>query len=249
MPKIILGIDVGGSGIKGAPVDAETGALIQERYRIPTPEGGKPEDVADVVAQIIRFFNWNGPVGIGFPAAIKNGIALTAANIHKKWIDTHIPTLIKQRTGCSSFIVNDADAAGLAEINFGAGKNLFGSVLVITVGTGLGSAFFVNKQLFPNTEFGHIIVNGRVAEHYASDATRKLEDLDWPMWAKRFNEYLASMERLLWPDTFIIGGGVSKKQEKVSEYIKTVKAELLFAQLKNDAGIIGAALAAGMYLV
>lgn len=241
MRSKILGIDVGGSGIKGAPVNVKKGELLSERYRIPTPEGKKPEDIAEVIKQIVNHFNWKGPIGCGFPAAVRDGVALTAANINKKWIGVHIPTLLSEKTGCKAFVINDADAAGLAEMRFGMGKNYQGTVFVVTVGTGLGTAIFRDGKLFPNTEFGHIDLNGENAEWYASDATRKREELKWKHWAKRFNEYLQKMESLLWPRMIIVGGGVSKKHEKFFQYLD-VKAEIVPAQLRNEAGIIGAAI-------
>lgn len=241
MARKILGIDVGGSGIKGAPVDLWTGKMLTERFRIPTPEGAKPDDVAGVIAEIAGHFEWKGDMGIGFPAAVRDGIALTAANIHKDWIGTHIPALVRKHCKVSSVsVLNDADAAGLAEMTFGAGKARMGSVLIVTVGTGIGTALFHDGELFPNTELGHIEMNGREAEAFASDAARKTEGLEWHEWAVRFNQYLQKMEALFFPKTIIIGGGVSKKTEKFLQFLD-VKAELVPAQLKNEAGIIGAA--------
>ncbi|OHD53538.1 MAG: polyphosphate glucokinase [Spirochaetes bacterium GWF1_51_8] len=238
--KKILGIDVGGSGIKGAPVEIAGGKMLTERYRIPTPADAKPDDIAEIIGQIVKYFNWRGPVGIGFPAAIRDGVALTAANIHKSWIGTHIPTLVKRVAGVNSAAINDADAAGLAEMRFGAGQDKSGTVMVITVGTGLGTAMFFNGTLFPNTELGHIEMQGKDAEKYASDFTRKNEELDWADWAGRFNEYLITIEKLFWPRMIIVGGGVSKKHEKFFQYLN-INAELVPAQLRNEAGIIGAA--------
>ncbi len=240
MARKVLGIDVGGSGIKAAPVDLWTGKMLTERHRIPTPEGAKPDDVIEVIAEIIEHFGWKGPVGIGFPAAIRDGVPLTAANIHKDWIGTHIPTLLHEHCNVHSSVLNDADAAGLAEMTFGAGKDRKGNVIVVTVGTGIGTALFNNGHLFPNTELGHIEIKGTEAEKYASDAVRKDKDLDWHEWAVRFNEYLQKMESLFWPRTIILGGGVSKKAEKFLQFLD-VKAEIVPAQLKNEAGIIGAA--------
>ncbi|NPV02987.1 MAG: ROK family protein [Brevinematales bacterium] len=238
--KKVLGIDVGGSGIKGAPVEISTGRMLSERYRIPTPPGAKPDEMIEVIGQVIKYFNWRGPVGIGFPAAIRDGTVLTAANIHKSWIGIHLPTELKRISGNSSALINDADAAGLAEMRFGAGVEKPGTVMVITVGTGLGTALFYNGSLLPNTELGHIEMNAKEAEHYASDFIRKKEELDWPTWAGRFNEYLTMLEKLFWPRMIIIGGGVSKKHEKFFQYLN-VGAEIVPAQLRNEAGIIGAA--------
>jgi len=232
--KPVLGIDVGGSGIKGAPVDVRSGVLLEERYRIPTPENGKPQDVAETIAQLVRHFGWNGEIGCGFPAAVRDGVALTASNIHKSWIGEYVPRLISEKTSCDVTVINDADCAGLAEMRFGAGRNKKGTVIVITVGTGLGTAIFHNGHLLPNTELGHIEIGGKNAEQFACDGTRKSKNLNWKEWALRFNEYLLTLDRLFWPALFIIGGGVSKKHEKFFQYL---------AELRNDAGIIGAALA------
>lgn len=246
MNRKVLGIDVGGSGIKGAPVDVRTGKMLTERFRIPTPPEAKPFDVAQVIAEVVRHFNWNGPIGCGFPAAVRDGVALTAANIHKSWIGTHIPTLIHDATGCHASVLNDADAAGLAEVGYGAAKDRKGTAITITVGTGLGVALFHNGHLFPNCELGHLEMEGSTAERFASDAVRKEQDLSWKDWALRFNKYLRKMEDLLWPRLIIIGGGVSKKHEKFFQYLE-VKAEVVPAELRNEAGIIGAAFYAEKY--
>ncbi len=243
----ILGIDIGGSGIKGAPVNIETGELTSDRYRIPTPEPSVPEAVADVVAKITRHFEWTGPIGCTFPAVIKNGVALTAANVDNTWIGTNGQKLLREKTGCPVLLLNDADAAGFAEMKFGAGQDRTGVVILLTLGTGIGSAIFVNGVLVPNTEFGHLDIRGKDAENRASDRIRKAEDLSWKEWAKRVNEYLQRMEALFWPDLFIIGGGVSKKHEKFFRYFD-IKTEIVPAKTLNEAGIIGAALAAKMLL-
>jgi len=239
----ILGIDVGGSGIKGAPVDIATGKLTAERLRIKTPKGAEPQPVADVVAEIAKSFNWNGPIGIGFPAPIKTGVAMMAANISENWVGTNADELFSKTTGCPSTTVNDADAAGLAEMEFGAGKGQPGTVIMITLGTGIGTAIFHRGKLLPNTEFGHLDMKGRDAEHRASDAVRQLEDLSWKKYAKRLNKYLAEMEKLFWPDLFIVGGGISKKSEKYIPLL-TINTPVITAQFLNEAGIVGAALAA-----
>ncbi|MFC1974996.1 polyphosphate--glucose phosphotransferase [Chloroflexota bacterium] len=239
----ILGIDIGGSGIKGAPVDVKKGALAAERYRIPTPQPSKPEAVADVVAQIAKHFKWKGPIGCTFPAVIKEGVAYSAANVDKSWIGTNGQNLLQKKTGCPVLLLNDADAAGIAEMKFGAGKGHNGMVIMLTFGTGIGSAIFVNGQLVPNTEFGHMEVRGKDAEDRASDRIRKEEDLGWKRWGARVDEFLGRMELLFSPDLFIIGGGVSKKHEKFLHHLHT-KAEIVPAQMLNEAGIIGAAQAA-----
>jgi len=239
----ILGIDVGGSGIKGAPVDIATGDLTAERLRIKTPKGAEPGPVADVVAEIAKSFNWSGPIGIGFPAPIKTGVAMMAANISEKWVGTNADELFTKTTGCPSTTVNDADAAGLAEMEFGAGKGQPGTVIMITLGTGIGTAIFHRGKLLPNTEFGHLDMKGKDAEHRASDAVRQLEDLSWKKYAKRLNKYLAEMEKLFWPDLFIVGGGISKQSEKYIPLLK-IETPIVTAQFLNEAGIVGAALAA-----
>ncbi len=240
----ILGIDVGGSGIKGAPVDTARGDMLAERIRFPTPEPSKPKAVAEVITQIALRFNWKGPIGCGFPAAMRRGVALTAANIHKSWIGTNAAELFSEATGCPSTVINDADAAGLAEMHFGAGRrHQQGVVLMVTVGTGIGTAIFVDGRLVPNTELGHIEIGGQEAEAFASDAARKREDLKWDVWAARFDTYLQTMERLFWPDLIIVGGGIVKKQEKFMPLLK-VRVPVVPAQLGNNAGIVGAALAA-----
>lgn len=239
----MLGIDIGGSGIKGAPVDVRKGALLAPRYRIPTPQPAKPRAVAKTVAEVARHFDWHGPIGCGFPSVIRSGVATSAANIHKKWIGTNAEALFAKETGCPVVVINDADAAGLAEMSFGAGKGRSGTVLLITIGTGLGSAIFTNGHLLPNTEFGHIEIDGVHAESMASDAARKREKLSWKKWGKRFNKYLTAMDYLVSPDLIILGGGVSKKNSRFLPYT-TIKTEVVPAHLLNEAGIIGAALAA-----
>jgi len=239
----ILGIDVGGSGIKGAPVDIATGELAAERLRIKTPKGAEPEPVADVVAEIAKTFNWIGPIGIGFPAPIKAGVAMMAANVSEKWVGTNADDLFTRITGCDCTMINDADAAGLAEMEFGAGIGQPGTVIMITLGTGIGTAIFHRGKLLPNTEFGHLDMKGKDAEHRASDAVRQLEDLSWKKYAKRLNKYLAEMEKLFWPDLFIVGGGISKKSDKYIPLL-TINTPVITAQFMNEAGIVGAALAA-----
>jgi polyphosphate glucokinase len=237
----ILGIDVGGSGIKGAPVDTKTGQLRLERVRIKTPKEAEPQPVADVVAQIVQAFDWKGPIGVGFPAPIKSGVAMMAANIAETWIGLNVEQLFTKTTGCPCKVGNDADVAGLAEMTFGAGKRRGGTVIMITLGTGIGTAIFHNGNLLPNTEFGHLEIEGRDAEFEASDAARERDDLSWKKYAKRLNKYLLAMERLFWPDLFIIGGGISKKHEKFLPLL-TLQTEIVPAQLQNEAGIVGAAL-------
>jgi polyphosphate glucokinase len=240
----ILGIDIGGTGIKGAPVDVQTGELVSPRYRLPTPEMAKPDDVAKVVVEIAKHFSWNGKIGCGFPAIIRNGVAFSAANVDESWIGTNIDSLLSEASGCTTRVINDADAAGLAEMRFGVGRDWQkGVVFLVTLGTGIGTAVFVDGHLLPNTEFGHIEIRGKDAERRASDAVRQRKDLSWAEWGERLNEYFQTMERLMWPDVVIIGGGASKDFDKFSPYIK-MNCEVIPAQLLNLAGIVGAALAA-----
>jgi polyphosphate glucokinase len=239
----ILGVDVGGSGVKGAPVDVESGSLVTERYRIPTPQPSKPDAVCDVVAEIARHFQWTGPIGCTFPAVIKEGVAYTAANVHKSWIGTNGQALLEEKTNCPVLLLNDADAAGMAEMEFGAGQGRSGVIIVLTFGTGIGSSIFVDGHLVPNTEFGHMEVRGKDAEDRASDRIRQEKELSWKKWAKCVDEFLGRMEALFSPDLFIVGGGVSKRYEKFLPLL-TVRTEVVPAQMLNEAGIIGAALAA-----
>jgi polyphosphate glucokinase len=239
----VLGIDIGGSGVKGAIVNTKKGEMLTERFRIPTPDPANPEAISDVVKKIVSQFKWEGPIGAGFPGVVQNGFIRTAANVDSSWINTNIEKLLSEATGCPVSVVNDADAAGLAEMKFGSGIGHKGLVLLITVGTGLGTVMFSRGKLVPNLEMGHIILNGNDAELYASDAARKKDHLSWEKWASRFNEYLKRLEDLTWPDLIIIGGGVSKKTELFQGLIKS-RAKILPAQLENNAGIVGAAYAA-----
>lgn len=238
----ILGIDIGGTGIKGFPVDTEDGTPLADRYRIETPQPATPKAIAKSVKQLVEHFDWKGPIGCAFPARIKKGIVQTASNIDKSFLGVNLEELLSKKTGLPVRAVNDADAAGIAEAKYGAGHGRNGVVLLLTVGTGIGSALIVNQTLVPNTEFGHIDIEGRNGERYASDRTRKRKDLSWKEWAKRFNSYLERIEFLLSPDVIILGGGVSKEERK-QEYFSHLKsdAKLITAELANNAGIIGAA--------
>jgi len=238
----VLGIDVGGSGIKGAIVNTETGQLVTERHRIPTPEGAKPDDVADEIRQMLEHFNWTGKIGVGFPAVILNGVAQSAGNIHKSWIGVHVGDLFRQATGADFLVANDADVAGLAEMNFGAGKNEDGLVLMITAGTGLGSGAFYNKKLIPNFELGTFPYKSyKKIEHFAADSARKREKLSLKEWAKRFNKFLKIVEKMFSPNLIILGGGSSKKMDQFKEQI-TIKTRIVPAEMLNNAGIVGAAM-------
>jgi len=242
---LVLGIDIGGSGLKGAPVDITTGALTAERYRIKTPQPATPQKVARAVARIAAHFEWRGPIGCTLPARVQHGVAHTATNIHKTWIQTAVDALFSETTGLPVRVLNDADAAGVASMAFGVGRDRTDLVLMLTVGTGIGSALFVNRELVPNTELGHLDLNGRNAEQYCSDRARKRDDLTWKQWARRFQVYLDTVEFLFAPDLIILGGGISRpsKVEKYFRYLHT-QAELVPAVLENEAGIIGAAYAA-----
>jgi len=241
--KKILGIDIGGSGIKGAPVDIRTGKFLEERYRISTPEPLSPQKTAKTIKEMINHFKWKGSIGCGFPAVIQNGVVKTATNIDKSWINTDARKLFCEVTKLPVWVINDADAAGLAEVKLGSGAGFKGAIVVLTIGTGIGSALFVKGKLYPNTEFGHVEFKGMVAEAYASDATRKKEKLDWEAWGTRLNEYLSHIEFLCWPEMIILGGGASKKLNLFKDQLH-LKAKIVPAQFLNDAGIIGAAMAA-----
>ena len=243
----ILGIDIGGTGIKGAPVDTTTGVLLAPRFRVLTPPRGKPLAMAECVAEVAKHFAWQEAVGCGFPAAIRNGTALTAANIHRKWIGRDVKALFSEATGCPVYVINDADAAGMAEMTFGAGKGRTGVVMVVTIGTGIGTSLFTNGQLLPNTEFGHIEIRCKDAESRTSDAVRRQKGLSWRAWARRLDEYLCRMERLVWPELIILGGGAIKEYQRFVPWLN-VQAEIVPAQFMNEAGIVGAALAAESFL-
>jgi polyphosphate glucokinase len=238
---IILGVDLGGSGIKGALVDTQTGELVSERIRIETPQPATPKAIANTLQELVKQFQYSGPIGCGFPATVHHGITFTAANIDSSWINTKVEKLFTETIKNPCYVLNDADAAGIAEMKFGEGKDHNGVVMMITIGTGLGSAIFVNQNLIPNTELGHLILNDQIAEHYCSDAARQKEDLSWNKWGKRFNKYLSRLQFLFNPDLIILGGGASKHFEKYQEKIK-IRTPVTTAKTLNTAGIIGAAL-------
>ena len=237
----VLGIDFGGSGIKGAIVDTKTGELVTERHRIETPQPATPDAVAEVMAQLTHHFNWKGKVGVGVPAVVKNGVMLTAANIDKSWIGQEVNKQFSDKTGCEVECVNDADAAGIAEIHFGAGAKEKGMVFLLTVGTGIGTVIFIDKHLVPNLELGHLEFNGKTIERYSADSVRKRKNLSWEEWGIRFNKVLDYYDKMFNPNLFIIGGGVSKKMDKFEDCIK-LDTPVVPAEMQNNAGIIGAAL-------
>jgi polyphosphate glucokinase len=238
----VYGIDVGGSGIKGAPVDTQTGELLAERVRIKTPMPATPQAILDTAVEVVRQSGWDGPVGCGFPAVIKDGVVQTAANIDKAAIGFDMQGRLEQELGNPVRVINDGDAAGLAEMCWGAGREEDGVVLMLTLGTGIGTSVFIGGRLLPNTELGHIEIGGEEAEHRASDGARKREGLGWKEYAGRLDEYLHKIEDLLWPDLIVIGGGISKKSEKFFPHL-TARTPIVRAQMLNEAGIAGAALA------
>ena len=241
----ILGIDIGGSGIKGAIVDTKTGELKAERFRLETPQPATPKGIVETAAAVAAHFDWKGSIGGGFPGVMKGGVVHTAANVDKEWIGQNAETLIQEATGAARVrVLNDADVAGMAEVKFGAGKDVPGLALMITLGTGIGTALFLDGVLIPNTEFGHLCLpHHDDAESWAADSAREREDLKWGEWAGRVDTYLHKLEDLLWPDLIIIGGGVSKKGDKFLPLL-TVRTKTVLATLRNEAGIVGAALAA-----
>ncbi len=238
----ILGVDIGGSGIKGAPVDLEAGALAEARQRVPTPQPPTVKHVVQTAGEVVRQFGTADRVGVTFPGVVVDGVVKTAANMHHSWIDAPAAELFAAEFGRPVMVLNDADAAGIAEVRYGAGQGHAGVVLMLTFGTGIGSALFLDGRLVPNTEFGHVELHGADAEELASDRARQDEDLGWHAWAKRLEQYLRHVEMLLRPDLIIIGGGVSKKTEHYLPHVQ-LSTPVVPATLQNNAGIIGAALA------
>jgi polyphosphate glucokinase len=241
----VLGVDIGGTGIKGAPVDLGTGTLLTERVKLDTPHPSEPDAVAAVVRELVTGFAWTGPVGVTFPGVVVDSVVKTAANVDKAWIETDARKLFGHVTGLPITVINDADAAGMAEMQFGAGAGQKGTVLMLTLGTGIGSALFFDGILVPNTEFGHIEIRGKEAEKRASELVREEHELSWGKWAGRVDEYLEHMEQLLSPVLIIIGGGVSKRSEKFMPLLTGLRATIVPAAMHNDAGIVGAAMAGG----
>ena len=238
----LLGIDIGGSGIKGAIVDTTNGKLLTGRFRIPTPQPSRSEAVADVVAKIAENFQYSGPAGITFPAIIKNGRVGSAANVDESWIGMDAARLFSERLGSHVELINDADAAGLAEVTFGAAKGIGGVVILLTLGTGIGSAIFLDGKLLPNSEFGHLKIRGKDAELRASERVREEKNLSLKQWAASLGEFLQELEKLFSPDLFLIGGGISKKADKFLPYLRAfTPVEIVSAKMQNEAGIIGAA--------
>jgi polyphosphate glucokinase len=235
-----FGVDIGGSGIKGAPVDLDTGLLATDRLKLPTPQPSTPEAVAETVAKIVEHFDWHGPIGATFPAVVTNGVARTAANVDHAWIGTDVSATLSAAAGVDVTVINDADAAGLAEVSFGAAAGHDGLVVITTLGTGIGTALIHGGVLIPNSELGHIELDGEDYETRASAAARDREGLSWEKWARRLQRYFSALEFYLRPNLFVVGGGVSRRAEKFLPLL-TLATPIVTAKLQNEAGIAGAA--------
>ncbi|MFP4556250.1 MAG: polyphosphate--glucose phosphotransferase [Bacteroidales bacterium] len=237
-----LGIDIGGSAIKGAIVNLQNGEFTTERHRIEVSQPVSVKEITDTVNKIVKHFKWSGSIGCGFPAVVQKGVVKTAANVDKKIIGLNMNNLLTEATGCKVNVINDADAAGFAELKFGSAKDFLGFAIFLTVGTGIGSALFNRGMLIPNSELGHVFMKNKLkGEKYAADSIRKKENLSWSNWGKRVNEYLAYLEKLFYPELFIIGGGTSKRLHKFKSDL-VVKTPVVPAALQNNAGIVGAAM-------
>ena len=242
MPAEILGIDIGGSGIKGALVDTEKGDFASDRLRLDTPSSGKPEEMLKLIEELIHHFRYEGPIGIGFPGVVQRNRIQTAANLHADWVGTDLQKELSERTGRQAHVLNDADSAGYAEVRYGAAKDVPDVVLVVTLGTGIGTSLYTDGKLVPNTELGHVYLeNGKIAEPWAAELARKQDKLKWPQWGKRVNVYLNELHKLFWPELVVIGGGVSKKFDKWKDALET-PMKVVPATLENRAGIVGAAI-------
>jgi polyphosphate glucokinase len=240
----ILGIDIGGSGVKGAPVEVQTGEFTRDRLKVATPAPAEPRAVAKAVAGIVGHFGWDGPVGVTFPGVVIDGVTHSAANLTDEWRGLHARDLFAEECGVPVTLLNDADAAGVAEMTHGAGRGRQDTVLLVTLGTGIGSALFTEGRLVPNTEFGHIEIRGKDAEERASAHAREVHEWSWQKWAEKLDEYLRRVEDLVWPSLIIVGGGVSRHSEHFLPHLKDVRATVVPAELHNAAGIVGAAMAA-----
>ena len=237
----VLGIDIGGSSVKGAPVDTLTGRLLAPRHRIATDDVLKPKAEAEVIREIARHFNWTGPIGCGFPGVVHGGTIKFLGNLHKSFVGCDVAKLFGRATGCPVSVVNDVDAAGLAEIRFGAGRGVRGTVLMLTFGTGVGSALFTNGHLYGNSEFGQFPLRGKPAERRVSAAAKERLDLSFKEWGARVTEYLVEVENLLWPELIIAGGGISADHKKWFKHLK-IRSRIVPAKFLNEAGIVGAAI-------
>jgi polyphosphate glucokinase len=240
----ILGIDIGGSGVKGAPVEVQTGEFTRDRLKVATPAPAEPRAVAKAVAGIVGHFRWDGPVGVTFPGVVIDGVTHSAANLTDEWRGLQARDLFAEECGVPVTLLNDADAAGVAEMTHGAGRGRQDTVLLVTLGTGIGSALFTEGRLVPNTEFGHIEIRGKDAEERASAHAREVHEWSWQKWAEKLDEYLRRVEDLVWPSLIIVGGGVSRHSEHFLPHLKDVRATVVPAELHNAAGIVGAAMAA-----
>lgn len=239
-----FGVDVGGSGVKGGIVDLDTGQLIGERFKLLTPQPSTPEAVAKTVAEVVRHFDWTGPLGVTYPGVVVNGVVQTAANVDKGWIGTNAAEVIGAALGGQQVtVLNDADAAGLAEERYGAGRAESGVVVLLTFGTGIGSAVIHKGVLLPNTEFGHLEVDGKEAEHRAASSVKERKEWTYERWSEEVTKVLVAIENLIWPDLFIAGGGISRKADKWIPLLKN-RTPVVAAELQNEAGIVGAAMAA-----
>ena len=245
--KGVLGIDIGGTGCKGAVVNVKTGEFMTERFRLPTPQPATPEAVGGTIKEIVKHFNWSGKIGMGFPAIMKNGVAKSAANIHESWLNFDVEKYFSKLLKLPVKVTNDADAAGVAAIRFGAGKGQKGVVLFLTIGTGIGSAVFLDGKLLPNTEFGHLYFKKEIAEKTISNRVRKDNGISFKKWGKMWTPYIAHLERIISPDLIILGGGGGKKFKEFAPYLKS-EVKIIPAILQNNAGIIGAAGYADAYL-
>ena len=241
--RLSFGIDIGGTGMKAAPVDLATGRLTGERYRIDTPQPAVPEAMALVVRELVEKFGWSGPAGVAFPAVVRHGVVFSAANIDPSWIGVDADALFTEASGCDVTVLNDADAAGVAEMRYGAGRGRTGVVIVLTFGTGIGSGMFVDGTLVPNTELGHLEIDGYDAEDRAAASARKRDGLQWTEWAARVDRYLAEIVKLFSPELVIVGGGASKQADKWLPHLRP-QVEVVAAAMANNAGIVGAALRA-----
>jgi polyphosphate glucokinase len=244
-----LGVDVGGSGVKGAIVDLDTGQLVGERFRLDTPQPATPKAVTKAVAEVVDHFGWTGPVGVTYPGVVVDGVVMTAANVDKSWIGTNVAEQMSSALGDRKVtVLNDADAAGLAEARYGAGRGVKGLIVLLTFGTGIGSAVLYNGVLLPNTEFGHIEVGGKEAEHRAASSVKERKEWNYQRWTEEVTRVLVAIENAIWPDLFIAGGGISKKADRWIPMLRN-RTKVVGAELQNEAGIVGAAMASQADLI
>ncbi|MFZ4373473.1 MAG: polyphosphate--glucose phosphotransferase [Mycobacterium sp.] len=244
-----LGVDVGGSGVKGAVVDLDTGQLVGERFRLDTPQPATPKAVTKAVAEVVDHFGWTGPVGVTYPGVVVDGVVMTAANVDKSWIGTNVAEQMSSALGDRKVtVLNDADAAGLAEARYGAGRGVKGLIVLLTFGTGIGSAVLYNGVLLPNTEFGHIEVGGKEAEHRAASSVKERKEWNYQRWTEEVTRVLVAIENAIWPDLFIAGGGISKKADRWIPMLRN-RTKVVGAELQNEAGIVGAAMASQADLI